>query len=160
MLAAQDAATAQGYRPSAEPVLAPCEGGVVAVTNDLPDNPLGVEDRANAAGSQTGTKVAPDRFEWLAHFRRGTITVKPSDRVKPGQALGKCGNSENSGCPRIDLHVRDEADLNTGCGQDPVSNAVDVRLDGKRFENVTWPVIRGLCVRPHGGVNRAPSDDG
>ena len=132
-----------------EPVLASHDGQVLAVINDLPDNVLGTKDAINPLGNYISIKVAQDRFLFLAHFQRGTITVKPGDRVKRGQPLGRCGNSGNSDHPHIHLHVQDRPTLNVGSGQNPVFGGMDVELNGKLFENVTWPVIRGLFIAPH-----------
>jgi hypothetical protein len=48
--------------------------------------------------------------------------------------------------PRIHLHVQDLPSLNNGNGQNTVFSHMDVELNGKSFENVTWPLIRGLFV--------------
>jgi Peptidase family M23 len=131
-----------------QPVLAPHAGEVVSVVNDLPDNPLGVKDANNPAGNYVSIKIAADRFVFLAHFQRGSIVVKSGDRVARGQVLGKCGNSGNSDLPHIHLHIQDQAAFNSGLGQMPVFEGIDVELSGKPFENVTWPLTRGLFVSP------------
>jgi hypothetical protein len=132
-----------------EPVLAPADGDVAAVIDALPDNPLGVKDADNPAGNHVVIAVAPARFVFLAHFQRGTIIVKAGQRVKRGQVLGRCGNSGNSDFPHIHMHVQDTAKLNDGTGQNAIFANIDVELTGKLFENVTWPLIRGLFVTNH-----------
>lgn len=129
-----------------EPVLAPADGEITAVVNDLPDNGLGVKDTVNAAGNHVVIKAAADRFIFLAHFQRGSIAVRPGERVTRGQMLGKCGNSGNTDYPHIHLHVQDTASPGSGTGQNPVFSDMDVELNGMNFENVTWPLIRGLFV--------------
>ncbi len=132
-----------------EPVLSPADGDVTAVIDARPDNPLGVKDADHPAGNHVVITVAPARFVFLAHFQRGTISVKPGQRVKRGQVLGKCGNSGNSDFPHIHMHVQDTAELNAGKGQNAVFADIDVELTGKHFENVTWPLIRGVFVANH-----------
>ena len=75
--------------------------------------------------------------------------MKTGDHVTRGQFLGRCGNSGNSDFPHIHLHVQDQPTLNMGNGINPVFSDINVELNGKLFENVAWPLIRGLFVVPH-----------
>jgi hypothetical protein len=129
-----------------EPVLAPCDGTVIAAVNDLPDNPLGTKDPAHPAGNYVVIKQDEDRFVFLAHMQKGSVVVKPGDGVKRGRQLGLCGNSGNSDFPHIHLHVQDKPVLNMGLGQNMVFGPINVELTGKRFVRVHWPMIRGLFV--------------
>jgi len=129
-----------------EPVLAPADGTVVSVVNDRPDNPLGTKDAEHPAGNCLVIRVAEERFVYLAHMQRGSVSVKVGDTVKRSQRLGLCGNSGNSDFPHIHLHVQDTPDLNAGRGQNPIFGAINVELTGKQFTGVTWPLIRGLFV--------------
>ena len=131
-----------------ETVVAPADGLVVAVTRDLPDNPLGVKDAQNPAGNFVAIQIAPNRFLFLAHFKKDSLVLKVGDRLKRGEAIGKCGNSGNSDYPHIHLHIQDKPTLNEGIGQNPIFSGMDVELTGKTFENVTWPLIAGLWVWP------------
>ncbi len=129
-----------------EVVLAPAGGVVVAVVDDLPDNPLGSKDPLRPAGNHVVIQTKQGLFVFLAHLKRGTITVEPGDSVRRAQVLGLCGNSGNSDYPHIHLHLQDTATLNSGTGQNPIFGPIDVELTGKRFKAVTWPLIRGLFV--------------
>jgi hypothetical protein len=128
-----------------EPVLSPVGGVVERVVRDLPDNPLGTKDPSNPAGNHVVIKAAEKRFVFLAHFQRASITVAPGDHVRPGEVLGRCGNSGNSDFPHVHLHVQDSLS-GEATGQNPIFSGMTVELTGKKFENVTWPVIRGLFV--------------
>ena len=129
-----------------QPVLAPIDGEVITVVDALPDNPLGTKDPQHPAGNYVVIKAAADRFVFLAHMQRGSVSVKVGQQLKRGQRLGLCGNSGNSDFPHIHMHVQDNAELNAGQGQNPVFADITVELTGKRFSNVTWPLIRGLFV--------------
>lgn len=130
-----------------EPVLAPSQGKVVAVMDALPDNPLGAKDARNPAGNHVVIETGERRYVFLAHLRKGSVTVKPGERVSTGQVLGRVGNSGNSDFPHLHLHVQDEPTLNQGNGLNPVFAGMQVELTGKVFEGVSWPLIRGLFVR-------------
>jgi murein DD-endopeptidase MepM/ murein hydrolase activator NlpD len=129
-----------------EPVLSPVGGEVTAIVDGLPDNALGGKDESNPAGNHVVIRAASNRYVFIAHLKRGSITVKPGQRVLPGQAIGNCGNSGNSDFPHIHMHVQDTATFNNGIGQNIEFVGISVELSGKQFDNVTWPLIRGMFV--------------
>jgi murein DD-endopeptidase MepM/ murein hydrolase activator NlpD len=140
---------AEDFYSWGEPVLAPCDGEVVAVVDGLADNALGTKDPQHPAGNHVILKVADHRFVFLAHFQRGSIETAVGRHVKGGDRLGLCGNSGNTDFPHIHMHVQDTPDLNAGQGQNPTFAHIDVELTGKPFADVTWPLIRGLFVANH-----------
>ena len=132
------------YGWSAE-VLAPAAGVVVAVENDLPDNTLGVHDKAHPAGNHVVLQSG-QRFYYLAHFRRGSVRVRVGDSVARGQVLAQCGNSGNSDFPHVHLHATQSPQLGEGRGENMTFAGITVELSGKQFIDVEWPMIRGLFV--------------
>ena len=127
-------------------VLAPCDGEVVAVVADRPDNRLETTDPQHPAGNHVVIRAAEKCFVFLAHLQRGSVLVAPGDEVRRGQRRGRCGNLGNSDFPHIDIHVQDTAVLNEGHGQNMIFGPIDVELTGKKFLGVHWPLIRGLFV--------------
>lgn len=77
-----------------EPVLAPAEGIVSAVRRDSRDNipftPVGDRGDYNYVYIEHPHKEQT----FLAHFRHDSICVRVGQRVREGQELGKCGNTE------------------------------------------------------------------
>src|SRR5262245_49869136 len=145
-LARGQASKVEDFYSWGEIVRAPIAGEVVAVVNDLPDNPLGTKDIQNPAGNHVVVRVTEARFVFLAHLQKASAAVKVGQRIKVGDRLGLCGNSGNSDFPHVHMHVQDTADLKKGQGQNPTFSSVDVELNGKRFSKVTWPLIRGVFV--------------
>jgi hypothetical protein len=129
-----------------EPVLSPVDGEIVAVVEGLPDNELGIKDEDHPAGNYVAIRAASNRFVYIAHLKRGSISVKPGQRVTPGHPLGACGNSGNSDFPHIHMHVQDTATFNSGLGQNVEFARIFVEMSGKEFHSVTWPLIRGMFV--------------
>jgi len=134
-----------------EAVLAPVAGEVVAVVDGLPDNRMGSMDEKNPLGNHVVIKAAADRFVFFAHFKSGSIKVRPGASMTAGQALGQCGNSGRSDAPHIHLHVQDQPKFNEGIGQNVIFKGINVELTGKKFERVDWPLIRGLFVENGAG---------
>lgn len=141
-----DGASIEDYYSWGEAVFAPVAGTVEAAVDGLPDNPLGKKDSKNPAGNHVVIKVATNRFIFIGHLQNGSVSVKAGDEVKPGQLLGKCGNSGNSDAPHVHLHVQNTPTLNKGLGQNMIFKGINVEMTGKTFENVDWPLIRGLFV--------------
>jgi hypothetical protein len=125
------------YRIFARPVHSPCQGTVTAVVDSLPDTLPGQMDTQNLAGNHIVIRLADSEiFIGLAHLKNGSVLVRPTDRVRPGQLLACAGNSGNSSEPHLHLHAKR--------GGDPQS-----MLDGEgvptRFRG-RW-LIRNSLVR-------------
>ncbi|GIP35277.1 M23 family metallopeptidase [Paenibacillus sp. J2TS4] len=105
----------ESYYAFGQEVLAPADGKIVKVENDLDDNtPVGKMDPSNPAGNHVVIEHANGEYSMLAHFQKQSIQVKVGDEVKAGDLLGLCGNSGNSSEPHIHYHVSDSPDLDQG----------------------------------------------
>lgn len=92
------------------------------------------------------------RYVVLAHLRRGSVRVRPGDRVREGQVVGACGNSGNSTQPHLHLHVMDHPDPRRAQGV-PVA----FRDYAERRGDAWVAVSRGL---PAGGTVVRPAGRG
>jgi Peptidase family M23 len=52
----------------------------------------------------------------LAHLRRGSVRVRPGDRVAAGQPLAECGNSGNSSEPHLHFQLMDHPSVLLAAG--------------------------------------------
>ncbi|MBL0892471.1 MAG: M23 family metallopeptidase [Gemmatimonadaceae bacterium] len=95
------------------PVVSPVSGQVVQMADSFPDNPLGTHDRANPLGNHV-VIGSGGRFYYLAHFRRGTVSVRTGDAVEAGREIGRCGNSGNSALPHLHRHATAPARFGEG----------------------------------------------
>jgi Peptidase family M23 len=136
----------EDYYSWAEDVFAPISGKLEIVVDAVPDNRIGVQDKRNIAGNHVVIQTEAKKFVFIAHLQNGSVRVKRGDDVAAGQPIGKCGNSGNSSAPHIHLHTQDTPTLNKGTGQNMIFKGINVELTGKVFENVDWPLIRGLFV--------------
>lgn len=100
----------EDYYAFGAPVLAPADGVVVAVQNRHHDCPWpGVLDPFawSILGNYVLIRHADNEYSLLAHLRRGSVKVRPGDRVLRGQIVGECGNSGNSSEPHLHFQVQD-----------------------------------------------------
>lgn len=55
-------------------------------------------------------------YALLAHLRRGSVRVRPGDRVATGQQLAECGNSGNSSEPHLHFQLMDHPSVLLAAG--------------------------------------------
>jgi hypothetical protein len=94
-----------------EPVHAAAPGEVVAVvdsiTDNAPDQPLPPPSIATIAGNYVIMRIGPLTFCLFAHLARGSIRVKPGQRIRRGDVLGRLGNSGQTTGPHLHFQVMD-----------------------------------------------------
>lgn len=94
-------------------ILAVADGTVVAVLDELLDQPPGKLPDPTTITMDTvdGNHIVLDlgagRYGFFAHLQRGSVLVKPGDTVAAGQVMAKLGNSGNSSGPHLHFHVMD-----------------------------------------------------
>jgi Peptidase family M23 len=95
------------------PVLAAAPGVVVEVVDGLPDQqPVGTKTgvtAANAAGNSVVEDIGDGRYIGYGHFVPGSIPawVRKGARLRPGDLIGRLGNSGNSDAPHLHFQVMD-----------------------------------------------------
>ncbi|MFM9142698.1 MAG: urea transporter, partial [Bacteroidota bacterium] len=90
-----------------KPVVAPLEGTVVALTNHVPDNPVGAVDLEQNWGNSLVLHHANGLYTQYSHLRQDSFKVALGQWVVRGQVMASCGNSGRS--PRPHLHFQVQA---------------------------------------------------
>jgi murein DD-endopeptidase MepM/ murein hydrolase activator NlpD len=93
------------YASVGEAVLAPCEGSVALAENGVVDMTPTKTDREHLAGNFVFLNCGSAQV-LLGHLRRGSVLVRPGQRVVAGQRLGAIGNSGNSEEPHLHIHAQ------------------------------------------------------
>ncbi|HWI87398.1 MAG TPA: M23 family metallopeptidase [Sphingomonas sp.] len=110
-------------------VLAAASGIVLRARDGVEDR--SIRDKAPVAGQECGNGLVVDHGGgWetqYCHMAKGSIAVRPGDKVAAGATLGKVGLSGNTEFPHLHLTVR---------------------KDGKAVDPFAWRAIAGSC---HGG---------
>ncbi|WP_119299775.1 M23 family metallopeptidase [Dongia deserti] len=141
---AGDAAKLDSYHCWDQPILAPAEGVVAGAVDGLRDQPIGEGNPKNPAGNHVILDLGKGEFAFLAHLRKGSVTIEPGDQVTTGQELGKCGNSGNSSEPHLHFHLQTTPDLRAGEGLPAFFE--NYRADGKMVGR--GEPIQGQVVAP------------
>lgn len=99
-----------------QPVVAPADGVVVAIENEVGDNvpnhPVGGILYGNLVVIDHGT----DEFTLMGHLKKDSVIVRVGERVSKGQSLARVGNSGMSTEPHLHFQLMDTADWRTAHG--------------------------------------------
>jgi hypothetical protein len=106
----------EDYLAFGQYILSPCEGDVVSVIDGVKDNIPGNLNSIYGPGNSVIIKTDNNEFLFFAHFKKHSIKVRESQRVKQGALLGLCGNSGNSSEPHIHFHIQNAEDTNIATG--------------------------------------------
>ncbi|MGF2037283.1 MAG: M23 family metallopeptidase [Nostoc sp. CmiVER01] len=82
----------------------PCDGEIVNITNELPDNIPPLKDDINLAGNKIVIKT-DNYLVVLAHIRISSIIVTQGELINKGQLIAKVGNSGNTTEPHLHIHA-------------------------------------------------------
>lgn len=102
-------------------VIAPAEGEVVYVRNDVPDNGPGTnpesifpklsEPMLATAGNAVVISHGGAEYSVLMHMQNGSVRVKKGQTVKQGDVIGRIGNSGDSFGPHLHFQVQTGPEL-------------------------------------------------
>ena len=88
------------------PVYCPVSGYVVAVENQISDNPVGQNNPEANWGNYVIIRADAYFHVMLAHFLKGSVEVAVGQRVHAGDYLANCGNSGRSPVPHLHIQVQ------------------------------------------------------
>jgi urea transporter/murein DD-endopeptidase MepM/ murein hydrolase activator NlpD len=89
-----------------KPVLAPADGVVEAVVQDVPDNDIGEVNLRQNWGNTVVLRHAPGVYSQLSHLRAHSARVRPGQAVRRGEVLAACGSSGRSPEPHLHFQVQ------------------------------------------------------
>jgi Peptidase family M23 len=103
-------------------IIAPADGTVVYVRNDVPNNISSsgpdqkmIDSQHDPVFAVAGNCVILDHgnseFSVMMHMREGSVMVKAGDHVKKGQLIGRLGNSGDSFGPHLHYQLQSGPDL-------------------------------------------------
>ena len=131
-------------------VHAPCDGEIIQAEDGCPERRQvhWLTDRAAAitntrafrqdqagiptvAGNYIVMRCRAGVYAAFAHLQEGSIAVKPGQKVRKGQVLGKVGHSGNSTAPHLHFQLMDSSDLLTAKGLPCAFERYEVFRDGE-----------------------------
>ncbi len=89
-----------------KPVVAPANGVVVEIIDNVDDNEPGKVNSVQNWGNTVIIKHLNDLYTQISHIKRGTFRISIGDFVKQGDILALCGNSGRSPEPHLHFQVQ------------------------------------------------------
>ncbi|MFC2099153.1 urea transporter, partial [Bacteroidota bacterium] len=96
----------EDYNCYNKPVLAPADGTVEYIVDNIEDNTIGEVNVKDNWGNTVIIRHSDFLFTSLSHLKKESIPVSVGERVKGGDIIGKCGNSGRSPYPHLHFQVQ------------------------------------------------------
>jgi hypothetical protein len=96
----------ENYHCYNKPVLAPADGIVEEIIDNVDDNEIGKINTINNWGNTIIIRHITGLYTQLSHLKKGTFKVVKGEFVKRGDILAHCGNSGRSPEPHLHFQVQ------------------------------------------------------
>ncbi len=113
-------------------VVAPSDGTVVAVVDNIDDNIVGDVNLLQNWGNSIVIKHTEYLYSQVSHLKKGSIVVKKGMVVKKGDLLAHCGNSGRSPYPHLHFQLQATPYIGSKTISYPVSHYI--RHNNQNFE--------------------------
>jgi hypothetical protein len=137
-----DATTNEQFYCFGQPVLAPADGTVVRVVNDIGDNAPGKPSQDKPNGNMILISHGNNEFSVLTNLKQNSIKLKHGDTVKQGDPVGECGNSGGSPVPKVHYQLQNSTGFPKV--ESLPAQFVDYMADGKPVP--VGEVVKGQTV--------------
>ena len=127
-----------------KPVIAPADGIVEALKNDVDDNEIGDVDVKNNWGNSVVIKHSDKLYSQVSHLKKDSIKVETGQTVKQGELIGYCGNSGRSPKPHLHFQFQSTSSIGSNTISYPVSSFIIKEKDEYRFEVSALPELGQL----------------
>ncbi len=134
------------------PILAPADGYVYDLVDEIEDNPIGGVDLEHNWGNTLIIKHSDTLYSKLSHLRKGSFKVKPGDYVHKGEVVATCGSSGRSPEPHIHFQLQATPFVGSKTMKYPISYYVEKREADYLFHSFDFPeersTISGIQITP------------
>jgi len=124
-----------------KPVLAPADGTIESVTDNIEDNIIGRPNIRENWGNTVIIRHNKHVYSSLSHLRQGSITVRQGERVRQGSVIGKCGNSGRSPYPHLHFQIQTMPYLGSYTLHYPLSYFMELKENGFELKNYSVPEL-------------------
>ncbi|MEI7661591.1 MAG: urea transporter [Bacteroidota bacterium] len=141
---AGDGSSYEQYYAYNKPVIAPADGQVEEITDDVEENEIGRVDLEHNWGNTIILRHADQLYSKLSHLKKGSFKVAAGDIVKKGQVVAACGNSGRSPVPHLHFQIQGTPYIGSPTLDYPVSHYIrhkDHVFELKSYETPESEVI-------------------
>ncbi|MCX6246036.1 MAG: urea transporter [Bacteroidetes bacterium] len=128
-----------------KPVIAPADGRVEEIVDEVEENEIGKVDIEHNWGNTLILRHTDLLYSKLSHLKKGSFKVVAGDSVKKGQVVASCGNSGRSPLPHVHFQVQSTPYIGSKTLDYPLSHYI--RHKENIFELRSWdPPENGVIV--------------
>jgi len=127
------------YHCYGKSVLAPADGTVEEVTDDVADNRLGEVNLLQNWGNTVVIGHEGNIYTSLSHLKEKSVKVAKGERVKKGQIIAECGNSGRSPVPHLHFQVQSTPFTGSKTAEYPLGNFIQKEMEGFVFRYFEIP---------------------
>jgi len=127
-----------------KPVLAPADGWIEEIQDQVEDNEIGDVNLEQNWGNTIIIRHADKLFTKLSHLRKGSFKVAKGTYVKKGDILAQCGNSGRSPHPHIHFQVQSNPYIGSQTVDHPLSHYLLNVNDGLTIQSFDRPAENEL----------------
>lgn len=122
-----DGFVVEDYFAYNKPVVAPLDGYVREITNNVDDNPISSVNTQQNWGNTLILDHKNGLFTQLSHLKRDSFKVKVGDFVSKGQIVASCGNSGRSPEPHLHFQVQLTPQIGSKTLAYPISYFIEMK---------------------------------
>lgn len=139
------------------PVIAPLDGIVVKVVNDVMDNKISEVNIKHNWGNVVVIDHGQGLFSSLSHLKRKSITVNEGDKIYKGNTIAKCGNSGRSPYPHLHFQFQLTDRIGDKTYKFPFSHYVTNKSGNLGIHSFTYPEEGDLArnIETHKSIKKA-----
>ena len=89
-----------------KPVIAPADGWVEEIVDEVEENEIGEVDLEKNWGNTIILRHADQLYSKLSHLKKGSFKVGAGETIKKGQVIASCGNSGRSPVPHLHFQIQ------------------------------------------------------
>jgi len=116
--------TREEYYCYNKPVIAPGDGWVETLVDDIEENEIGELDLENNWGNTIVIRHSDLLYSKISHLKKGSFKVTAGDAVKKGQVLAHCGNSGRSPAPHVHFQIQETPFIGSKTLNYPISHYI------------------------------------
>lgn len=139
---------AEDYFCFGKAILAPADGIVAEVVDNLPDNAIGEVNTEDNWGNTVIINHNGYLYSKLSHLKFQSAKVKPGESVKKGQLIGRCGNSGRSPYPHLHFQFQDNPYVGSATIDYPFGHFLRKEDQGYSLQSFEFPQKGEVLVNP------------
>ncbi|MDP1622405.1 MAG: urea transporter [Bacteroidales bacterium] len=134
-----DGSSREDYHAYNKPVIAPADGYVEEIVDNVEENEIGNVDLEHNWGNTIILRHADHLYSKLSHLKNGSFKVAEGDAVKKGQVVAACGNSGRSPVPHIHFQIQGTPFIGSRTLDYPISHFIRHKDDVFELKSYELP---------------------